>query len=922
MTDDTWALSPITALGGNGFVWAAVARNEHALAGTDDDYTVFTGELLRILREGVPGGPQMLSLRDLHAEIRHELSGRGLPTPSLEFLGTGPEEVLFGPNPAYSAHEADVPAIPEDQWDSAAAGLEAELRAEQVAAIQSWHGFDGAGPGARRAQKPLLNIRVLSAGHGGRSFRVSVSRRRHTTEVVLTEAAISAARNAAALQEQGTGAQAPATVPRMPLLKVLAWALSAKLLPYPSGAVYEPHDVGYGCLPDTRGGHGREVSRQFADSVVLDLLDKGRHVLLQGNAASGKTTIARDKAVHWVERHGGGVTWLNLTNPDCGAESVFVTLLAQADAERHLLVVDDLHAQAGVDGRHPVLDLVEPLNERLGLSLTVLATAWPQIVDVLDPQAYGLNPVMTNSIQVINNMLRAIPTEDRLAIGELAEGDIEVALVALEFFQTHHTVPDAHQVVEQLAAAVGADRLTGRHHQRLLYWFACLGALEIDIPRPHVANWRDPADQAAFQDLLDLQLIAPVDGSWSVGSSTRARLLMQYAITAWQSSTDPFQTPGRIAYDHLRRMSHRHVRNTLQRLRLLHPFDSDSLGDLFSSCLDLTDRLARLTKQDPTWGGNIMAAAFASIALAPMGREDAWQSAYNAAAQNLDSIDPELRFETVTHFRNDASSLFAQVQQQPIGSGIAAGMDGFWPTRGYTRRMQLATLIAAEAASGRWDKERMERLIRIARFGGRPGGALAPTDTPWVSAMLVSALVRLQGGTDEQTRKACVWLATPTQDDGCFDDGWRFVTEAGRRDPLDNSHLDAFATALCATALEDVSDIRPEALHVGIDVLREALPDLAAEGTEVTRSAVVAALLYTGDDWGALLPDLRALLTWAIDTTKAPGQETSQALNVAWAASLLLTAIPPIITRELESVVDVVLGSTAPIEPESDGTSD
>jgi hypothetical protein len=60
-------------------------------------YTAFTGELLRVLREGVPGAGSLLTLQEIYLALMRGLAARSMPRP--QHLGTGlAERVALGPN--------------------------------------------------------------------------------------------------------------------------------------------------------------------------------------------------------------------------------------------------------------------------------------------------------------------------------------------------------------------------------------------------------------------------------------------------------------------------------------------------------------------------------------------------------------------------------------------------------------------------------------------------------------------------------------------------------------------------------------------------------------------------------------------------------------------------------------------------------
>ncbi|MFL6113148.1 MAG: hypothetical protein ACJ786_17585, partial [Catenulispora sp.] len=506
---------------------------------------------------------------------------------------------------------------------------------------------------------------------------------------------------------------------------------------------------------------------------------------------------------------------------------------------------------------------------------------------------------------------------------DLAADDIEVALVALDFYEQHRVVPDVQQVAEQLAHNSGADRLTDPRQRRVLYWFACLGALEIDISQRYVAGWQEQQDRVAFKEIRERGLIEANDEAWSVGNSTRARLLMIYALSHWNSASD-FESRGRLVYDHLRRMGPRHIRNTLAQLRLKYDQGQrGELGGLWVQCLDLTRQLEVLSDADPTWGGNSLAAAFAAIALGAM------DSKYTArvfatVAPGLDLLDPI----------DAAGGVAREAAVVPVAASGLVPASGSGPVRGASspsdaelaRRLVLAVLITAEAAAGKQNGPRIRRFQRLVRQEVKPSGALGPADAPWVTAMIVSGLIKLQRGrTDEHTDDAVRWLARTPAEGGVFREGWS-IGKQGRQwqNFGDPAHLDLFATAHCVKAVHDGSQTgRDRALREGLAILRAALPGLAEEGGEVVRAAVIAVLLHCADDWHDLMPDLRALLGWAIIASQdEPEHGAPGAVRVVWAASLLLSVIPPMVMRELESIVDGVLDPEALVPPQAHEAGD
>lgn len=114
------------------YVLAATSANAVALAPPGARHTAFTGELLQLLRSGVPEGPELLTFGTIYRHLLHTTRTRGLPVPRQR--GTGTADLLaLSRNPAHGAAERVLPTTPEHAppasrrsrriWQVAAAAL-------------------------------------------------------------------------------------------------------------------------------------------------------------------------------------------------------------------------------------------------------------------------------------------------------------------------------------------------------------------------------------------------------------------------------------------------------------------------------------------------------------------------------------------------------------------------------------------------------------------------------------------------------------------------------------------------------------------------------------------------------------------------------------------------------------------------------
>ncbi|MGH3773322.1 MAG: caspase, EACC1-associated type, partial [Pseudonocardiaceae bacterium] len=100
-----------------GYLLASAAPEEVALAPTGERYTAFTGELIRLLRDGDPAGPRELTLDHLYRCLDRVLPEQGRPRPRRYAAGrTG--ELALSPNPAYQPPVRGTPQVPEPASDA------------------------------------------------------------------------------------------------------------------------------------------------------------------------------------------------------------------------------------------------------------------------------------------------------------------------------------------------------------------------------------------------------------------------------------------------------------------------------------------------------------------------------------------------------------------------------------------------------------------------------------------------------------------------------------------------------------------------------------------------------------------------------------------------------------------------------------
>jgi uncharacterized RDD family membrane protein YckC len=124
------------------YVLASAERDQVALVLPGEDYTAFTGRLLHLLRNGVPGGPELLTIDYLYRQLAIKMKAEGLSQPQKR--GTATADSL-----ALAENRAFVPAPRGDTLDNGflndagVAAHRAEVRPEvkgywREAKLASW----------------------------------------------------------------------------------------------------------------------------------------------------------------------------------------------------------------------------------------------------------------------------------------------------------------------------------------------------------------------------------------------------------------------------------------------------------------------------------------------------------------------------------------------------------------------------------------------------------------------------------------------------------------------------------------------------------------------------------------------------------------------------------------------------------------
>jgi hypothetical protein len=99
--------------GRGSYLLSATSATEQALAPADEQHTVFSGELLKFMKDGAPNAPYELTLDHLYSHLSRALPRRGAPAPQRRLAGdTG--SLVVAPNPQAPGLSRPRPPARED----------------------------------------------------------------------------------------------------------------------------------------------------------------------------------------------------------------------------------------------------------------------------------------------------------------------------------------------------------------------------------------------------------------------------------------------------------------------------------------------------------------------------------------------------------------------------------------------------------------------------------------------------------------------------------------------------------------------------------------------------------------------------------------------------------------------------------------
>ncbi|MEV4769409.1 ATP-binding protein [Micromonospora humida] len=670
--------------------------------------------------------------------------------------------------------------------------------------------------------------------------------------------------------------------------------------------------------PETRAYYERMYRSTPASARVEGHLDAGNDVVVIGDPGSGKSALAAIVADRWLGA-GGGMVWLNLTDPADGPESILGALLRHPANQRrhHLLVLENLHANL------LILDEVFAVRARLrgefGLTVQVLATSWKSAGALLrgsDPTR-DLHQVQAEGRDLVRQLLAdsGIGEADQRAIRLLAEEDAHIALTAIDLYGRDGRVPTEADLQEHYTRQVDAPG-----ERRMLYVLSCLGVLELPLSTREAGQFG-----TVPQRLRGLDLIHQVDGAYQVGPRRRAKLVMNHARHHWDADR-LWKRPEQIVWLHLQRGGERMMKAMLSRLdRLVSPGEArrDELYLLttWDHLGQLGKWLRRQTANDRTWGGNLGAAVFAASALAQLNHVDSWRQIAEVVRDTWRYDDPDQDLPVPaganTEDHQDFVEIKAAMAEEDALLGPAPHLAGLTAedldTDLMYRNWVLGLLLGFEGSAPpeAHDEQRITRLVEMAEQAAEDDGNFYPARVPWVTARVVLGLCQAGLRLDTPVvHKACQWLLRGVDEGGPLGGWWRSGTGTWNRAEA--------TTAMCLSALTRAGVARNPSIETAYAWLIGREAEWTIPGREIDLAQVLEATLLCTESTTGTHEHLKTLFSRMKQelrgTRRLPGGPEER-LRLPFVASQLADTLWQVVQMESLKLYGDVFNDSRPQTP-------
>jgi hypothetical protein len=695
-------------------------------------------------------------------------------------------------------------------------------------------------------------------------------------------------------------------------LTLLACALAVH---GPLDEAWRPRRVGTTRPPTgaTLEQHLRIYRRTEADDQIELALRDGRDVILMGDYGAGKTATGTVHARRCIE-DGYGVVWLDLTDSADGPQSVLVAMLTSQRHDRYLVLADSV--QANPAAFEEVQTCVRTLRSEFGLKVQILATAWPRLVEGWREPFKNFRKVTAQNDAMIRGLLTdsAVPVDARNEIIQLADGDVHLAVDAIDFHERHGRVPTWSDL-QGFAADVADDA-----SRKALYWFASLGFFGLDASA-NMAMGRLP--ERTLERLVERGLISYCDGRYAIPSHARARLGLREALARWDAVAR-WGPPERLVWEHLQRGGRRLIKATLGRLDLVGvsgdqsaPFSESTryLARAWEMFEQLGRALARQCREDATWGDNVGAAIFAAKAVSVMDHDQAWQKVASFIRDRW-KYDVPGKLPTPVGAASAESDDFDQIlermrqedKETPNASHVKANPAITIDKDQFHKTWMLGALLGFEGTAIHSDPRRMAALLTTVEENIHPAGYFYPRRVPWVTARVVLGLC-LAGRSyrsSDVVRRACDWLRRSVDDGGAFNNRWHSGTGTWNTPEA--------TTAMCLTALLRAGAPTTETT-IGLAWLKIREEHWTQANREVDLALVLEAI-QLGDDYQTVYPKVLGLLAWAQDQLASPTPPMPESvpevgLRAPFVAAQLASFVWATVIREYKALFQALINKPA-----------
>lgn len=664
--------------------------------------------------------------------------------------------------------------------------------------------------------------------------------------------------------------------------------------------------------------HPRSLIKDKYTNQLLNLIESELHeaILLMGNSASGKTSIAL-QAIYLFENKSelNKSFYINSHVLDTfGVTKLLIDLFKLTltnQKHKFVVVIDDLHSN--IHSTKKLFNLIKFIesNDSLSSNLTFVGISWIGFLDdFVKESELNIAKLKIFSEYLEKKILNRITLShnERQTVLDYVQGNLLLLSEFIKLFKLNSS--SVEETIQKLPSHLFSDlRIENKSTlKRIVYLSSILGKYEIDITENFLLK-KTESKKNDIEDLIHLNILRRRGGSLTLGHRTYCDLINQAIQNTDNETTKWFidksySTHADIILDFLSTQKSNRIFSIIQKL-----YRQANLSGLRRKqniifrtweCIDLTiNRVLIQQKSDPTWENTLSSAMFAVNTLASIGYKKEAKSSLNYIRSLYDS-DLNLDLSNEANGRDFKKIKQAAIDEDKLDSLVGEKGNKLNEIKFY-KNWAKGVILSAEGVQRDLSDNKINNLCSKLENQIKDKEYYYPLRVPWCTSRVLIGL-GLCGRNIEnsvQIRKVSNWLLNhPNKTEKGV---WRSGTGNW------NSWIEA--TSLSVLALLQVgidkSDIN---IKNAVSILYAHKDEWILDGNQIDGVTALQAYINSGGDFNNVDKEISYFSNWMLESLWAIDNKShlellKQSCAVAQISSGLTEVMWQFLQEDLPSLI-------------------